>query len=238
MPNDLLNGIVLRTTDYRESDRILNVLTRERGLVAVTARGSRKPNSKHAAFVSQFVCGEMEVNERMGKLQLSSSTVIESFFPIRESYEQLMSATRMVNAAERVSEKDVPNDELFLLLYNSLSLVAYGDSDPKDIELCFLARLLKLEGVAPALTYCVKCGRDLRNEREIRFSNSAGGSVCEKCGSAFTVVSALSMEALRRMMLIGYKDMRKVKLPVSVRNELDPLIYNYAEHVFEFSLRK
>lgn len=238
MPNDLLNGIVLRTTDYRESDRILNVLTKERGLIAVTARGSRKPNSKHAAFVSQFVYGEMEVNERLGKLQLSSSTVIESFFPIRESYEQLLSATRIVNAAERISEKDVPNDALFLLTYHALSLVAYGENDPKDVELCFLARLLKLEGVAPVLTYCVKCGRDLRGEKELRFSNSAGGSVCARCGSAFTLVSALSLEALRRMMLIDPADMKKVKLPYAVRNELDPLLYNYAEHVFEFPLRK
>ena len=238
MPNDILNGIVLRTTDYRESDRILNVLTKERGLIAVTARGSRKPNSKHAAFVSQFVYGEMEVNERLGKLQLSSATVIESFFPIRESYEQLLSATRIVGAAERVSQKDVPNDALFLLLYNSLSLIAYGDNDPKDIELCFLARLLKLEGVAPALTYCVKCGRDLRGEKEIRFSNTAGGSVCPRCGSASAVVSALSMEALRRMMLLDLADMRKVRLPAEVRIELDTLIYNYAEQVFELTLKK
>ncbi len=238
MPNDLLNGIVLRTTDYRESDRILNVFTKERGLVAVTARGSRKPNSKHAAFVSQFVYGEMEVNERMGKLQLSSSSVIESFFPIRESYEQLLSATRIVGAVERISEKDVPNDALFLLLYHSLSLIAYGENDPKDIELCFLARLLKLEGVAPALTYCVKCGKDLRGDKEIRFSNSAGGSVCGRCGSASAVVSALAMEALRRMMLLDLADMRKVKLPPEVRTELDPLIYNYAEQVFELTLKK
>ena len=54
MPNDVYNGIVLRVTDYRESDRILNILSRERGLIAVTARGGRKPNSKHAAFATQF----------------------------------------------------------------------------------------------------------------------------------------------------------------------------------------
>lgn len=238
MPNDVLNGIVLRATDYRESDRILNVLSRERGLIAVTARGSRKPNSKLAAFSSQFAYGEMEVNERAGKLQLSSATVLESFYPIRESYEQLVSATRIVNAAEHIADREDPNDELFLLVYHALTVVAYGDGDPKDTELCFLAKLLKLCGYAPVLTYCLRCGRDLRGEKEVRFLNSLGGSICESCGGGSPSYSALSLEALRRMMLIDPAEMRRVRLPENVRRELDVLLYNYAEYVFEFTMKR
>ena len=237
MAKDIYNGIVLRMTDYRESDRILNVLTRERGLVAVTARGGRKPNSKYAAF-TLFVYGELEVNERCGKLQLASTSVMESFYPIRESYEQLVAASRVCAATERVCDKDQPNDELFVLLYNALSVIAYGDNDPKDIELCFLAKLLKLCGYAPVLTRCLRCGRDLRAEKEVRFSNSLGGSVCERCGSAFLPVSTLSLEALRRMMLIEVSEMRRVRLPENVRGELDTLIHNYAEYVLEFTIRR
>lgn len=238
MPNDILNGIVLRTTDYRESDRILNILSRERGLVAVTARGCRKPKSKLTAFASPFTYGEMEVNERLGKLQLSGATVLESFYPIRESYEQLVSASVAVNVMEHVAPHDMPNDDLFILLYNTLSLIAYGENDPMDVELCFMAKLFKLEGVAPTLTFCLKCGRDLRGEKDVRFSNSLGGSVCEACGSAFKTVSALSLEALRRMMLIDVNEMRKVRLPEKVRAELKTLIYNYAEYVLDFTVRR
>ncbi len=238
MPNDVLNGIVIRVTDYRESDRILNILSRERGLIAVTARGARKPNSKYAAFSTQFTYGEIEVNERVGKLQLSGASVLESFYPIRESYESLLSATRITNAAEHVSRDDIPNEELFRLLYSSLSLIAYGENDPKDIELAFMAKLLKLEGLAPALTYCLKCGADLRGEKQVRFSNSLGGSVCERCGSAFKSASALSLEAFRRMMLLDTSELKRVRLPVPVRQELDSLIYNYAEYVFEFTLKR
>ena len=238
MPNDVINGIVLRTTDYRESDRILNILSKEKGLITVTARGCRKPGSKLAAFSSQFSYGEMEVNERVGKLQLSSATVLESFYSIRESYEQLLAATHIVNAAEHVASRDMANDELYLLVYHALSVIAYGDNDPKDIELCFIAKLLKLCGYAPALTYCLKCGRDLRAEKELRFSNSLGGSVCSHCGSAFVTVSALALEAFRRMMLTEVDQMRRVRLPEQVRLELTPLIYNYAEYVFEFTIKR
>lgn len=238
MPNDVLNGIVLRTTDYRESDRILNILSKERGLIAVTARGCRRPNSKLAAFSTQFAYGEAEVNERLGKLQLSSGTVLESFYPIRESYEQLLSATRAASAAEHMARNDVANDELFLLLYNALSVIAYGENDPKDTELAFMAKLLKLNGYAPTLTSCVKCGVDLRQQKQIRFSNSLGGSVCERCGSAFRSFSAVTLEAFRRMMLLDPAELRRVTLPAAVREELDRLIYNYAEYVFEFTIKR
>ena len=238
MPNDVLNGIVLRTTDYRESDRILNILSKERGLIAVTARGCRKPNSKLAAIAQPFVYGEIEVNERVGKLQLSSASVLESFYSIRESYEQLLSATRITSASEHVAQHDVPNDELFILLYNCLSVISYGGNDPKDIELTFMAKLLRLCGYAPTLTCCLKCGRDLRSEKHVHFSNSLGGSVCDRCGSAFKTVSTLTLEALRRMMLIDLGELRRVRLPDQVRAELEPLIYNYAEYVFEFTIKR
>ena len=238
MPNDVLNGIVLRVTDYRESDRILNVLSRERGLITVTARGSRKPKSKLSAFSTQFTFGEMEVNERAGKLQLSSAAVLESFYPRRESYEQLLSATRITNASEHIAARDIANDDLFVLLYHSLSIIAYGENDPKDIELAFFAKLMKLCGYAPSLTYCLKCGRDLRGEKEVRFSNSLGGSVCERCGSAYVTVSTLTLEALRRMMLIDVNEMKRIRLPEAVRKELGTLLYDYSEYVFEFKIKR
>ena len=178
------------------------------------------------------------MNERAGKLQLSTSQVIESFYPLRESYEKLVSASNAVKAAEHVSRNDIAHDGLFLLLYNTLSLICYGDNDPKDIELFFFAKLLRMQGLAPALTHCVKCGRDLRAQKEIRFSAPLGGAVCENCGGSFKKVSALSLEAFRRMMLLDNSEARKVVLPETVRDELSALIYNYAECVLDFTVMK
>lgn len=237
MPKQVLTGIVLRTVDYRESDRILSVFTKERGLVAVSSRGCRKQTSKLAAFSSQFCYGEMEVTERAGKLQLTSASLLQSFYPIRESYEQLVSATRAVKIVERLIVPDYVNEQLLLLLYNVLSVIAYGDNEPKDIELCFLAKLLKLAGYTPVMTSCVKCGKDLRGYKQLRFSAELGGALCENCAGKFMYTSARSMEALRRMIPIDLGDIRRVKLPEDVRRELEPLLYNYAEYVMDISIK-
>ena len=42
-------ALVLRSVDYKESDKILTLLTQDRGKVTASARGSRKKGSPIAA---------------------------------------------------------------------------------------------------------------------------------------------------------------------------------------------
>jgi hypothetical protein len=50
-------------------------------------------------------------------------------------------------------------------------------------------------------------------------------------------VSPLSLEAVRRMLLLSNQDMEKVALPERVRTELKAALNAYAEHVLERKLR-
>ena len=232
-----LKGIVLRYTDYRDNDRILQLLTREQGLISVTARGCRSSKSKLTAACESCVYGEFVVYERGRIKYVSSAAVLEAFYPIREDYEKLLSAMQVMHTAEISAFSSVNAAELFALCYHSLSFIAYGETEPVDIEICFTAKLLKASGYAPVLTRCVRCGKSLIHQHEICFSKSQGGAMCDYCGAGCQKVSALSLEALRRMMLLPLNDMNKVRLPEKVRKELYELIYSYAEYVFEQMIR-
>ena len=58
--------------------------------------------------------------------------------------------------------------------------------------------MLCLAGYKPVLTHCVRCGKDLRKQKEGAFSKVQGGTLCDYCGVGCRVISALSAEALRR----------------------------------------
>lgn len=47
-------GIVLRTTDYGETNKIVTLLTREHGKIGVMARGAKKSNSRLSAISQPF----------------------------------------------------------------------------------------------------------------------------------------------------------------------------------------
>ena len=170
MAFETLNGIVLRYANYRDNDRILTVLTQERGAVAVTVRNCRKKSSVTADAVSEQCCyGEFVVYERGGILYASSTAIKESFYPIREDYERLVSANQILRFAEIIAYNH-GGAELFPLCYHALSFLAYGDNNPIDIELCSTAKMLCLAGYKPVLTHCVRCGKDLRKQKEVAFS--------------------------------------------------------------------
>lgn len=50
-------GIVIRQTSYRESDKIVRMYTREFGKIGVVARGAKKTKSRLAAVTQLFTNG-------------------------------------------------------------------------------------------------------------------------------------------------------------------------------------
>ena len=44
-----VSGLTIRSVNYRESDQILTVLTEDRGLLTVKARGTRRKGSRTRA---------------------------------------------------------------------------------------------------------------------------------------------------------------------------------------------
>ena len=239
MAFETLTGIVLRYADYRENDRILTLLTRERGLVSVTARAVRSKGSSASVLVRDpYTYGEFVVYERNGLEYVSSSSIIESFYPIREDYSRLVAAAQCAFVADKLAS-NVRSDELFTLLYHALSFIAYGKAAPEDIMLCFAAKSLCIAGYEPVLTRCVNCGRAVTDQRSVSFSNRFGGSVCADCAgtSEGKAHSALALEALRRMIRLPQEEMDRVRLPETLRPELDGLIFDYAEYVLEQPIR-
>ncbi|MDR0840709.1 MAG: DNA repair protein RecO [Christensenellaceae bacterium] len=227
-------GIVLRYANYKDYDRILTLFTRERGVVSASARGCRRPGSKLLGASELFIYGEFVLFESRGKYTVDSCDVRERFYPLRENIDKFTAATYFLSLAGSASAKEQKATALFTLLYYALSFLAYGEQAPLDIALCFTARCLHALGYSPALTHCVRCGQDLRGLPRMGFDPAAGGAVCGACLCQGDLpVTPLSLEAVRRMLLLRDEDMNKVVLPQQVRQELQRALGDYAEYVLE-----
>ncbi|MDL2225846.1 recombination protein O N-terminal domain-containing protein, partial [Eubacteriales bacterium OttesenSCG-928-M02] len=75
MPSHKLLGVVSRGVNYRDNDRILTIVTRDRGRITATARGSRKPQSKLLTAASAFCYGEYVLREWENRFYVSQCTV-------------------------------------------------------------------------------------------------------------------------------------------------------------------
>ena len=57
----IVKGIVLKTKEYKDNDKLLTILTLEKGKILVKARGVKKSKSKLKAFCQSFCFADFEL---------------------------------------------------------------------------------------------------------------------------------------------------------------------------------
>ena len=120
MPNDLrTKAIVLRRTNYGETDRILNLLTPE-GKLAVLARGVRKEKSRLAGSIELFSLADIVVHQGHASLAtLTSAKMLKFYGNIVTDLSRLELAAGLLKSLERAAEQ-ISTPEHFSLLEQSL----------------------------------------------------------------------------------------------------------------------
>lgn len=173
-----LTGLVLRTTEYKESDLILNILTREQGLISAKARAVRT-NRSHNKGACQLLCySEFTITDYKGFSAISEANAIEMFPELRTDIELLSLASYFAQAAEVLSQEDAGSGEVLSLTLNALYALAKLRKPQDLVKAAFELRLACIGGYEPDLTGCAVCGRADCG----RFLVSGGCLQCLECG--------------------------------------------------------
>ena len=235
-----VHGIITRSIDYQENDKLLNLFTQERGMIFAKAHGAKGFKSEMATASQLFVHGEYIINEKNNKLSFRSAVADELFLPICRDYEKYKVGCAMLMAINTAMNEGERNDECYELLHYALSFLAYSDVNEYDLLSGYLLKLLKFTGFCPSITHCANCGEDLRRESTMLFSNQAGGALCLSCRNTYDAknVNPLTMEILRRILLLETADLVKIAIPEKAQKQVYSTVINYAEYYFETRLFK
>lgn len=122
-------AIVLRRTNYGESDRILKLLTTD-GEKSVIAKGARKEKSKLAGGIELFGVSDVTIRYGRGDLGLLTSVSLEKFFShILDDYDRLQFAYEVTNIVSKVIDQvDEPH-------WFDVLLEIYKGLDDKNMDL-------------------------------------------------------------------------------------------------------
>ena len=175
-------GIVLRETQTREADKILTVLTAERGRVAVIARGARRKNSPLAAASELLAFSELVLYERHGWLMLSEGSTIELWDGVRRDVELLALASYFAEMTESVTGEGEPAGEVLALLLNALYALDTLNKPRELVKGAFELKLLSLAGYEPLAAACSVCGATA--PKEPLFDAEQGVVFCRACAGA------------------------------------------------------
>ncbi len=115
-----IKGLVLRITDYNDRDALLTVLSPNHGKLTIKARGLRRKNNPLIAPCQLLTYSEFTLFEYRGMYTINEAATVEQFSPLRRDLCKLSLGTYFAQAAEVVSQEDLPNPELLSLVLNCL----------------------------------------------------------------------------------------------------------------------
>ena len=152
-----VRGLVLREYEAGESDKRLLIFCKEHGRLMAYARGARKPTSKFMAAAQVFTYGDFVLAKGRGFYSLTQAEIIENFYPLRQDYDRLISAYKIVEVCEKTLWDNIESDELLKLTLKSLSVLAKGEVPPGQVNGVFLTRFFDVSGFRPQMDACVVC---------------------------------------------------------------------------------
>ncbi len=197
MPSRTLQSraLLLRSIDYRDSDRIVTLLTEDFGKVSAIARGARKSQRRFGGALQPYVVMRAEYRLGRGDLaHLERVSVDRSFLNLLRNLEGIGAAgAALAVVRERLPEHE-PEPAVFAMTTRCLEALDAGAPTQEAAMTLHLQVLAEL-GFAPTLDRCVHCGKVPAPGRSASFDAGRGGIVCRACGGGRLV---LSSGALRR----------------------------------------
>ncbi len=145
MRNFRTEGIIIRRRDFKDADRILTVLTKDHGKIAVRASGIRRIPSKrspHVELLNHCVLGLYQGNKFP---VLTEAQTLDSFSPIKENFHKIGLAYHLCELVDGLCAENQESRQVFGLVQTTLTRLANEENEVALVR-DFQTELLALLG--------------------------------------------------------------------------------------------
>ena len=218
-------GIILSETNYSESSKILNVFTKEFGLIGIMSKGCRGMKSKLRGVSRKLIYGTFHFYHReKGVSTLIGVDVINSFNNILTDLMRVSYASFILDLSLQVIRQN-DDPEIFDLLKESLVKIEEG-LDPLVITNIVELKILDYLGVRPSIDSCSVCGSD---KNIVTLSADHAGYVCGDCYKNEGLVSEKTIKMIRMYYYVDIKNITKLSVSEKVSIEINRFLDEYYE---------
>ncbi|MDQ0339646.1 DNA repair protein RecO (recombination protein O) [Caldalkalibacillus uzonensis] len=197
-------GIVIRSRDYGEANKIMTLYTKEYGKLSLMARGAKKPKSRLSSIAQLFTHGQYLFFRGSPRTMgtLSQGEILDSFRELRQDLVKTAYAAYMAELVDKlIDEEEVP-PALFPLLTTVFQHLNEG-KDPEILARLFELKILVMAGYKPEVDRCVVCHG---TEGSFSFSVQEGGYLCQRCQHADPQALHLQTNTLKLMRFLYHFD--------------------------------
>lgn len=187
------DALVIKSINYKDSDKIYTILVRGLGKISAKARGVRKINSKRLStldtlnFIKVGLVGESEIRT------ITEVKLIYSFSNLKNNLDKLKTAYYFLEIVNKLLHESPEYDSIFELLIKCLKRLDEKSFQDTRVENYFELNLLNILGYSIETHQCVECGNTDFINTKFYFDYEKGGLVCFNCSFSEKSLSTSSL---------------------------------------------
>ena len=222
-------GLVLKETRYKESDRILTILTPELGVISASAQSSLRLKNKLFSACGLFCYSEFVLLPGRNMYTIREAEVRNVFHGISSTIEGMSLAMYLAEMAAALSPTGEEAAKELRLLLNCLYMISEGKTDLHVVKAVFELRTMSECGFLPQLVCCKICEK--YDGPAFYLDPLEGILLCEDCAKKAGKTCNLDMGALyalRHICLVEDKKIFAFKISVGSLAKLSAVAERYA----------
>ncbi len=218
-----IEGIVIKETNYKESSKILNIYTKDKGIIGVISKGCKKVNSPLRGISNKLGYAKFQISYKEDKIStLISGDIINSFTNIMTDITSISYSSYILELCSKVYEQNNSKD-IYDIMIAALLKIEEG-IDPLIISNIVELRLLNYLGVGVEVNRCSICGS---TNDIITVSSLSGGLVCKNCLTNEPILNEKTIKLIRLLSIVDINKVSKIKVKDEIKQEINSFIKDY-----------
>ncbi len=218
-----VTGFIIGTVNFKETSLILQLFTKEHGLIGVMAKGVKNLKSPLRALVMPYTYGYFYLYYKEGKLSLLKD--VDVIDPLRFLHEDILKLSYLNYVSDLTSQvyKESENENLFNIFISVILKMNEG-IDPAVLASILEVKCLPMLGVGLSLDACALCGN---THNIITIDGDAGGLLCQNCYHNEQIVKPQTIKLLRMFQYVDISKITKVEIKKENKEEIDRFLTTY-----------
>jgi len=218
-----VEGFIMSEVSYGESSKVINVLTKEYGLMGIMCKGVKSMKSRLRALTLRFTYGFFYIYYKEGKLSiLKDVDVIDSFSFIHSDITLISYLNYLTELTMQVF-KESQDEQIFSLFLETVKKLD-DQLDPLVLTNILEMKYLTFLGVGLNLDECIRCGS---TTGIITIDPDAGGYLCQKCVGSAKIVSLKTVKMLRMYYYVDIKSITNLNISEEVKQDINSFLSRY-----------
>ncbi|MDD3852034.1 MAG: DNA repair protein RecO [Syntrophomonadaceae bacterium] len=226
-------ALILKTSDLRETDKLVTIFSEQEGKLTAVARGIKKPNSSLRACVQPFCHSQLFFSRGRELDLITQGKLLEFYGNAREDLNRTLHCMYIMELLDKSLMDRVPLPRLYKTTLETLQTINQSEINPLVIRY-FEMNLLIYLGYKPVLDQCISCQRS--DVQLNRFNLAEGGMVCPSCiknSSDEINVSGETLALLKRIGRVPTNTLERIRASNMALNQMEIFLEKNLEYHLE-----